>query len=127
MAKQKKKKSLKRLIRKKDLEKRLNLYQLMNSLPKKTRCEILPHLSDDAISFLCEAIYNTVNVDLGLSKSQQKKLRDELIPCKNEINILCKKHTSADKRKKILCQRGGFLGFLLKAILPLVGGLLAAK
>lgn len=121
------KKHYKLKIKKKDLALRALFYKVIQSLPKKSRCAIIPYLSDTAINYLCEAIYNTVKTDIGLTKAQKKKLRGELSCCKSKIGNLCSGKVSVKSRRKILSQKGGFLGALLATVLPIVTSLITGN
>jgi len=125
----KKKKALK--LNKPQLKKRLQFYETIHNIPNKQRCNIIPYLSNDATDLLCEAIYNTINVDLGLKGNKKKALVRELKNCGSKLNHICNKATPVEKRKQYLMQEGGFIGPLLGAIIPsiasLIGGLINKK
>ena len=112
-------------IRKKDMKNRIKFYQVMYNLPKKTRCSIIPYLADEYVNFLSEAVYNTVKTNLGLTKKQKNKLKKELNCCKNSIKTICSEKIPIARRRKILTQKGGFLGVLLSTILPIISSVIA--
>lgn len=114
-------------ISKKDLILRAKFYKVIQTLPKSQRCDIIPYLSDTSINYLCEAVYNTVNTDIGLSDNQKNILRKELLCCKSKIHNLCSGKVSVDSRRKILSQKGGFLGVLLGSILPVITSLIGNR
>lgn len=108
------------------LKYRLNFYNTINKIPSNIRCEVIQYLSDEAADLLCEAVYNTVNVDLGLKGKKKQNLVKSLKSCGSKIHLLCKRHTNINRRKKILSQEGGFLGALLSAVIPTIGSLLGS-
>ena len=120
----KKKKCKPSFYKKNELKNRVKFYQVMYNLPKKTRCSIIPYLADEYVNFLSEAVYNTVNTNLGLTKKQKNRLRKELNCCKNSVKSICSEKTSIGRRRHILTQKGGFLGILLSTILPIISSLI---
>jgi len=114
-------------LRKKDLILRAKFYRIFHPLTKAQRCSIIPYLSDTAINYLCEAVFNTVKTDIGLNDVQKNVLRKELQCCKSKIHHLCTGKGSVDTKRKILAQKGGFLGALLGTVLPIITSLIANK
>lgn len=112
-------------IKKSDLKLRANFYQIMHNIPKNSRCAVIPYLSDTAVNYLCEAVFNTVKTDIGLPKKQRHLLRKELNCCKSKISSLCSDKVPLKSKRKIFTQKGGFLGVLLRSILPIVTSLIS--
>lgn len=112
-------------IKRKDLALRARFYKVVQTLPKESRCAIIPYLSDTSINYLCEAIFNTVKTDIGLTTEQKVFLRKQLKCCKSKIDTLCSGKVSS--RRKILSQKGGFLGALLGTVLPIITSLISPR
>ena len=118
--------------KKKDLSNKLKFYEAIHKVPNSHRCNLIQYLSNDGTDLLCEAIHNAVNVNLGLKGTKKKKLVAELKKCgEKKIQTLCKKSTPVEIRRKILTQKGGFLGTLLSVLFPtiisLIGSLTSSK
>lgn len=112
-------------LQKNDLQQRLKFFQTLKKIPQKDRCALIPYLSNNCTDLLCEAIYNTINVDYGLRGKKKQKLVAELKKCgKHHLNHICKKSISIEKRKQLLSQKGGFLGVLLSAVIPTIASLI---
>jgi hypothetical protein len=73
--------------------------------------------SKDCIIKVCECIKNVLNSNLQLKPAHLKKLSRH----KHTLRALALKSTSLAKRKRLL-QKGGFLNFLLPAIIPAIAG-----
>jgi hypothetical protein len=84
------------------------------SLSKK----ILHEANKDLIDAICECTYNVLRGRVSLSRTDKKKLSYH----KDALRKLIRKGVS-QKQKKHLIQKGGFLGFLLKPIVRILGGL----
>ena len=110
----------------KDLKNRLSFYKAMYNVPKNHRCDLIKYLNDEGTNYLCEAIYNTIHVDLGLKGKKKQKLINELKTCGSKINHICQKTIDINKRKKYLSQKGGFLGTLLSVVIPTVASLITS-
>ena len=115
-------------LKKTDLITRLKFYKTIFKIPKKLRCLIIPYLCDNSINLLCEALHNSVNINLGIKGIKKKTLIKELKGCSSTIKYLCKKSNCIKKRKNYLCQKGeGFLGPLLNAVIPVIWSLIKKK
>ena len=69
---------------------------------------------------LCECALNVLNGNIPLTPADKKKLNKY----KNKLRYLTNRKLSAQKKKKTLNQKGGFLGALLTPVLSALGGLL---
>lgn len=121
-----KKKIVNKKLKKKDLEHKLQFYKAIHDIPNPKRCSIIPYLSDEATDLLCEAVYNSIKVDLGFKGPKKQQLIKELKACGTHLNHICKKSTPHNKRKKFLSQKGGFLGTLLGLVIPTVVSLISS-
>lgn len=113
------------VFKKKDLQKRLELFSALNKLPKKLLQTITPFLSSECTDYICEALYNTINVDLNLKEKDKRRLRKAYNKC-NNISSLCNKSTHIHKKRQLLKQKGGFLGALLGVAIPTIVQLISS-
>ena len=91
--------------------------QRMNAGSRK---KYLASCSQDFVDTLCECCKNLLNENIPIRQTQLKKLkRHKLV-----LRKLANKKTSSEQRRKILQQKGGFLGLLIKPLIGLAGSLL---
>ena len=84
------------------------------------RKALLKQLNREQVHCIAEIALNLLRGNIKISpgtKSKLKRYRKEL------RSLACPK-TNFQKKKKILVQKGGFLGLLLKPALGILGGLL---
>ena len=81
----------------------------------KYRKAILVHADKGLINAICEIVYNVLRNNINISESDKAKL----IKHRKFLRELCEK-SSLKEKKKILIQKGGFLQFLIPAV---IGGL----
>jgi hypothetical protein len=104
----------------------LPFLKLVASIKKSaTRREILEALSNDETfqKALREIAKNTVRGAIKLSPSDIKKLKTH----KGTIKSLSKKRLSANRKKKLISQSGGFLPILIPIVASLIGELIRSK
>ena len=97
--------------------------QALSKSSKKRRTAILKHADKDLVVCLGECALNVLKGRVPLTPSQKKKLSRH----KTHLRALANKKTTHAKRKRLLIQKGGFLGSLLVPILSTLGGLLFSK
>lgn len=119
----KKQKKTVRSLTKKDLKNRGVFFNFLTKLKPEQRCNVVKYLSEEYLDYICEALYNTVYVNNNLSKNQIKKLKEDFLPCKKYIKIICDHTVSHDKKRKLFEQKGGFLLPILAKALPIISGL----
>ena len=112
-------------LSKSQLHNKLKFYKLIYSVPNSIRCDLIPYLNNDATDLLCEAVYNTIHVNLGLKGKKRTQLIKELKSCRSKVNHICNKKVDINKRRKYLQQEGGFLGALLGVVIPAITSLIA--
>ncbi len=84
------------------------------------RKKYLATCSQDFVDALCECCKNLLKGNIPVRPAQLKKLkRHKLV-----LRKLANKKTSVAQRRKILQQKGGFLGLLIKPLITLAGSLL---
>ena len=79
---------------------------------KKLRNAIFKNCDKEFIYAICECILNIVNGNITINKENYNKLK----PFKNIFKKLLNK-SSLKSKKKILIQKGGFLQFLIPALI----------
>ena len=96
--------------------------QMLRKAAPKLRKKLINSAPDHLIRTISECSLNVLRGNVRLNKRQHKKLA----PYKKILRGLAKS-TSLPARKRLINQRGGFLGALLGpllgAILPAVGGI----
>ena len=97
--------------------------RVLSKASPKQRKAILQYANNDLIKCLCECALNILKGTVPLTSAQKKKLQRH----KNHLRALADKKTPLVKRKRVLVQKGGFLGSLIAPILSTLGGLLFSK
>lgn len=82
---------------------------------KNKRNLLLDFASKEQIMTIVECVYNVLSGNVPLSAKQIKYLRKHRKP----MRMLCDRKNSANTRRKILKQKGGFLG----ALIPMIAGM----
>ena len=82
---------------------------------------VLKGASPDLISALSECSLNVLKGNVRLTPTQKKRLTKY----KTNLRLLAKRGTAQKRRRQIL-QKGGFLPLLLKPIVGALGGLLGS-
>ena len=86
----------------------------------KQRQGVIQGANKELITCLCECALNVLNGNIHLKPSEKKRLTKY----KRHIRVLGNKKIGVQKKKKVLRQKGGFLGALLTPVLSALGGLL---
>lgn len=94
--------------------------QVLAKCNPKQRQAILREADPKLIKAICECSLNVIKGNIPLSPSQKQKLK----PHKTTLRSLADKNKSAKARKRLIVQRGGFVGVLLRAIIPTLASLL---
>lgn len=93
------------------------LHFLANGKKPKIKKAIIEDSSSELVDILCECAHNVLKGTVKLTPAQYKLLKRY----KKELRILGDKKISR-KRKRATIQKGGFLGALLRTILPTLIG-----
>lgn len=99
-------------------------YDFLATLKDQTRCNLLEYLDETYINWICEAFFNCVYIDHGIPTTKLNKIRKLFSNCKPDIKKICDYKTKTCTKRHLLRQRGGFIGTLLSAILPVIAGLI---
>lgn len=104
----------------KRVQKHLELFKVLASCKKSLRKAIIDDSSREIINAICEIIDNFLHNNLKITSDQLLHLS----PYKKTLRRLVKKDTLQNK-KKILNQKGGFLQFLIPAVVTTLGALIS--
>ena len=100
------------------LRRNASMIRVLSKASKSLSQKILKEANKDLIEALCECTYNILKGRVSLTKAEKIKLKRY----KNALRKLASKNVSL-KNKKFVIQKGGFLGFLLRPVVKLLGGL----
>lgn len=102
----------------------LSALKTFKKLSNESRKKFLKRCNPDFVNCLSEVCHNLLRGNIKVTPAQLKKLTRY----KKTLRTLASKRTSLKKRKRLLNQKGGFLGALiapaLSAITGLIGGLI---
>ena len=101
----------------------MHALNILSKSSGKRRKDILKHADKELVTCIGECALNVLKGNVSLKSSQKKKLKRH----KKHIRTLADKKIPHSKRKRLLVQKGGFLGALLAPILGSIGGLLFSK
>ena len=99
---------------------REHVLHVLASCHPKQRKAILQTADDKLVKAVCECSLNLVKGNIPLTQEQKRKFHRH----RYTLRRLGKKTTPLPRKKKILAQQGGFVGLLLKTILPTLASLL---
>jgi len=88
-----------------------NFLELLTHSNKKLQKSLIENASKDQIYSICEIVLNILNGNLNLDKKEIEKLARK----KKQLRLLVNK--GSIKNKKHLIQKGGFIQFLIPAII----------
>ena len=91
---------------------------LIQAKPRMIK-QYVKHASKDQISCLLDCCLNVLKGNVHVTPCQMRNLRRH----KNNLLTVVKKKT-ADKKRRAISQKGGFLGAILKPVVQTVGALL---
>jgi len=94
--------------------------QVLAKCSPRQRQAILREADPKLVKAICECALNVINGNVPLSVSQKQRLS----PHKSTLRSLADKRKSNKARKRLIVQRGGFVGVLLRAIIPTLASLL---
>ena len=98
----------------------LELLRIVASCKKNLRCSLVKNGSKDFISSICELADNLLNHNVQISRQDYEKL----YKYKGVLRKLIKKSPLKIK-KKLISQKGGFLQFLIPAVLSTIGSIVS--
>ena len=97
-------------------EKNLSKLALISTLKKskpEIRGRLISYLNSEGINVLSESIFNVLFNGAPLSKTQKSRVKKQYQKDKHIFKEISKKSASVKKKRKMLQQKGGFLGTLL--------------
>jgi hypothetical protein len=95
---------------------------LISSCKKKLRQKIIEGSDKDFIYAILECVFNVVNGNVRLDNKNFEKLKQFKTVFKHLLN----KNLALKQKKKILIQKGGFLQFLIPAIITGISSIISA-
>lgn len=98
----------------------LRQLQLLNICPLKLRKQLLEKISLQCIKAICECCVNTLKGNIPLTVDQKKSLSKY----KGTIRTLADRKITLFKKRKLVVQKGGFLGILLPVALNVLSGII---
>jgi hypothetical protein len=102
------------------IKKHQNELLFLSKCKKNIRSEVVNKGSRDLIASICEIVDNLLNNKIKLSPEQFEKLK----PYRASFRKLVSK-TTLDKKKKIISQKGGFLEFIIPAVITALGSIIS--
>ena len=99
-----------------------NYLCLLSNCKNKLRRAIVTNSTSEQIYSVCECILNVCNGNVKLSKEDFLKLKKY----KKYFNKLINKRIGIKEKKKVLVQHGGFLQFLIPAIISGISSIVSA-
>lgn len=104
-----------------NIEKQKHILCTLSKCKPKMRKAILISADKELITAICESIFNMLNSNLDINRETLTKLK----PFKKTFRKLVSKSTLANK-KKILIQKGGFLEFLVPAVISGISSIVSS-
>ena len=97
--------------------------KLLKKAEPKLRKAIISKCGPDLLKCISEVALNVLRGNVKLTTSTKRKLKK----FKGQIRKVASKDVSDETKKKLIVQKGGFIGPLLAAVLPVVASLLFNK
>lgn len=97
-----------------------NFLQLLTNSNKKIQKSLIKNATKDQIKAICEVVLNLLSGNIKLSQEDHSKLYKK----RNSLRELVKKQSI--KKKKYLIQKGGFIQFLVPALISGLATVLSA-
>ena len=102
----------------------LSLLNTLKNSRGARRKKIIKDASGDFVLTLCELAYNVLKGKIPLNARQYSRIRRHK---KCLRSVARKKGVNGRKRRRLLCQQGGFLPALLGVALPFITSLLSNR
>lgn len=96
-----------------------NYLKLLSNLTPCRQKAILKNADKDLVDTFSECALNLIAGNVNLPHESRNKIAKH----RATIRQLASKRVSRDKKRKILIQRGGFLGAILPTIIGIIGSL----
>jgi len=97
----------------------LRQLQLLKVCPKKLRKNLLKKLPTTCVKAICECSLNVLKGNVPLTKHQKTCLKKH----KSTLRRLADKKSPLYTKRKLIVQKGGFLGVLIPAAISAISGL----
>ncbi len=97
-------------------------FELLKQLADpKIRNHVIKNADTNLMTAICDVVYNVLHGRINISEKDRKKL----LKYKKSMRFLCKKST-LEHKKKYLKQKGGFLQFLIPAVVSGIASIISA-
>ena len=97
-------------------------FELLKKLADpKIRNHVIKNADEDLMTAICDVVFNVLHGRINISDKDRKKL----LKYKKSMRFLCKKST-LDHKKKYLKQKGGFLQFLIPAVVSGIASIISS-
>ena len=103
-------------------KKHLNTLRVLAKVKPSVANHVIQLCEKDLILCVCEICNNLLKGHINLTKTKKQRLSKH----KGSIRLLSRKTTPITQKRKVI-QRGGFLGAILSAVLPILSGLFTPK
>lgn len=97
-------------------KKQLRDLELIKTCPKQLRKQLLKKLPSRSVKAVCECTLNVLKGNVPLSAYQKRSLSKY----KTTLRKIASKKGSLFNKKKLIVQKGGFLGILIPAALSVL-------
>ena len=95
---------------------------VLSKCQKKLRNSIIENASKDNINSICECILNVSNGNVHINQHTYKKLK----PFSKTFKKLLDRKTKIKDKKQLIIQKGGFLQFLIPAIVSGIASIISS-
>ena len=115
---------------KKNMEKRVDMFQNMKQLKRDKRFSFLKTCPDECIHALCEVCFNLLHQTLKLGKDKKYRLKKKLQPIRVDVRKLADSKLSVRSKRKLLSKPqvgNGIFTILASTILPALISAIASK
>src|ERR1700678_4585789 len=99
------------------LNRQIHHLHVLSSCPPKCQKAILSHSKADLFDCICDCALNILKGNVPLSAKEKKNLT----PFRNTLYNLAGDKPKSTRKCILLNQKGGFLSFLIKPVLGLLG------
>jgi hypothetical protein len=107
----------------KKIKSNFNTLQLLKDAKPKLRKAIIANCTPELLKCICECVVNVLKGNLTLSSCAKRKLQKH----KGQRRKVADKSVSPAKKKRIIVQKGGFIGPLLAAVLQTLASILFTR
>ena len=100
--------------------------RMLNNVRDEDKRSAIRLLSNDGVDRICEAVRNILFCRQPMCSRKKNQLRKLLQSHSKAFHAIADINIDTEKRKRLLEQKGGFLGTLLSIAIPIISGIIAA-